>query len=300
MSKNKVLVLTPARFVTPEIIAKTIDLADNEDIALRFSSFSTIEEDQFAGSDEQRVHDFIREWNDGDADVIWCGRGGYGSGRLLNHLRGKLAKNGKVLIGYSDITYLLALVGKNGIGKAVHGPMPVDLTLNKPNKSVRELFRAIRHNDFSFSLKNFLRHQDIPSPVVLQKGEAHGKLIVGSLSILTRLIGTPEEPDWTGSILAVEDVDEYLYAVDRMFLHLSAAGVLAKISGLIVGSFTDTKDNEVPFGQTVPEIALGHLKDRNIPVLMGVPFGHGNFNVPLIYKGDCHLKCSEFIEFNVI
>ncbi len=278
-------IISPARFIERETISRAVGRATQAGLTLLVAPACHLRDGIFAGSDDQRAYDFIRAWNSG-SETLWCARGGYGAGRILPHVRGRLARGPKVLAGYSDQTYLLAHVAKYKLGKAVHGPMPVDLMAVGKQDAVDTLLARMEHDNFAFKWTS-----DEPANMV-QAGRAEGRTIVGNLSILTRLIGTLDEPEWDGAILMLEDVEEYLYAVDRMFLHLAEAGVLNRIAGLVLGGFDAMKDNDPPFGLTVPQIALHHLNGRAIPVACGAPFGHGVTNQPIVFGARCTMLCS--------
>ncbi len=281
----RVEIVSPARYIERDTLSLAVGRATQAGILLAVSPGCHLRAGQFAGGDDQRAYDFTRAWT-GDADTLWAARGGYGTGRLATLLRGRLPALGKSFIGYSDQTYLLAHIARQRLGKAVHGPMPVDLLRPEKRDSVDNLLARVERRDFALRWKS-----DAPD-CVLREGAATGHVVVGNLSVLTRLIGTPDEPEWTGAILFVEDVEEYLYALDRMFLHLAQAGILGRIAGLVLGAFTDCKDNETPFGRTVPQIALDHLKGRDIPVAAGAPFGHGAVNEPIVFGAACRVTCS--------
>jgi muramoyltetrapeptide carboxypeptidase len=107
-------------------------------------------------------------------------------------------------------------------------------------------------------------------------------LIGGNLSILYSLIGTASDIDTDGKILFVEDLDEYLYHVDRMMMNLKRAGKLSNLAGLIVGTLSEMNDNEVPYGKTAEEIVFDAVKEYNYPVAFGFPAGHTKDNWAMI------------------
>ena len=285
LGSPKVEIISPAKFVERPTLSLAVGRATQAGITVLVSPGCHLRADQFAGPDEQRAYDFIRAWNAG-SDVLWAARGGYGAGRILQAIRGRLVRGAKTFIGYSDQTYLLAHIAKNRLGKAVHGPMPVDLLRPEKQDAVDTLLGRIGNHDFAF-------RWEAEAESLVQKGQASGHSIVGNLSILTRLIGTADEPDWEGAILFVEDVDEYLYSLDRMFLHLAQAGILDRIAGLVLGGFSESKDNDIPFGQTVAQMALTHCRGRKMPIAAGTPFGHGPDNQPIVFGVPCNMMCAD-------
>jgi muramoyltetrapeptide carboxypeptidase len=106
-------------------------------------------------------------------------------------------------------------------------------------------------------------------------------LVGGNLSVLYGLLGSQSFPDLKGKILFLEDVDEYLYHIDRMMTALKRAGMLEGLGGLLIGDFTDMKDHSIPFGSTWEEIIMESVSSYNYPVIFGVPAGHGAENYPL-------------------
>lgn len=129
---------------------------------------------------------------------------------------------------------------------------------------------------------NLVNYPDGAVAAAGRNGEASGILIGGNLSLLIAVSGSVSDPDYDGKILFIEDVGEYLYAIDRMMRNLKRAGKLKNLAGLIVGGFTDVKDNDIPFGQTVPEIIMEVVKEYDYPVCFDFPAGHIPDNCSLI------------------
>jgi muramoyltetrapeptide carboxypeptidase len=127
---------------------------------------------------------------------------------------------------------------------------------------------------------------------VLRSGRARGALWGGNLTLINERLGTPEQLDFDGSILFIEDVDEKLYAFDRMLLHLRASGSLERISGLVVGEMLEMGDSDVPFGKTVDEIVLDICGDLDIPIISNFPCGHGDCQATLPVSHEVVLDAS--------
>ena len=121
-------------------------------------------------------------------------------------------------------------------------------------------------------------------------------LVGGNLSLLYSLIGSPSDIDTNGKILFIEDLDEYLYHIDRMMMNLKRTGKLQNLAGLIVGGMTEMKDNDIPFGKTAEEIILDAVAEYNYPVCFGFRSGHIKDNYPLIIGREVSLKVGEKIE----
>ena len=126
-----------------------------------------------------------------------------------------------------------------------------------------------------------------------RKGESKGVLVGGNLSLLYALAATPSDIDTKGKILFLEDLDEYLYHIDRMMMQLKRSGKLSGLKGLIIGNLSDMKDNTIPFGKTAEEIILDAVKEYDYPVCFGFPAGHGIKNNPLYLGREVELSVKE-------
>lgn len=275
--RKRIKVVAPARWIEPGLAARFSALGERHGFSVEISGQCFERHGQLAGPDDRRTAILAEALTDPEADIVWCARGGYGAGRLLGGLRalgqgGGLGGAGGILVGYSDITTLLLGLRVPGL-TLVHGPMPIDL--DGPG----------REDNLSRLLTDLAAGR-LPAPPapdrmalrVVRPGVARGPLVAANLSLLTRLLGTPYCPDLDGAILVVEDVDEYLYAIDRMFLHLDHAGVLDRIAGLVVGEFSGTRDEEIPFGDDLEAIVDRFCARLDKPVVTGYPMGHGRLN----------------------
>lgn len=228
----------------------------------------------FSATDEERAAELQSMLDDKKIDAILFGRGGYGMTRIIDLLDfKKFKKNPKWLIGFSDITLLHChLYSKFNIA-SIHAPMAAAFNDGEAG------------NEYILSLKNCIAGKKAnyqAAPHLLNKpGSATGKLIGGNLALFTHTLGTVSEPDTENCILFLEDIGEYLYNVDRMLYQLKRAGKLKKLSGLIFGGFTDMKDTERPFGQSIDDILSNISKDLDIPVCFNFPVSHNKENVAL-------------------
>jgi muramoyltetrapeptide carboxypeptidase len=241
-----------------------------------------------AGSDRERADDLMRAFADTKVRGIFCVRGGYGSARLLPLLDYKLIhRNPKVFVGYSDLTSLhCALLVKAGL-VSFHGPMAVSDFLGRDTAPTREcLLRTVQMPAAAGSiLKGCAR----PSISILRSGAAAGQIIGGNLSVLCATVGTPWQPPFRGRILFLEDVDERPYRIDRLLTHLLNAGLLQQVAGVAVGICTGCED---PAGkrtresrQTLKDVLAERLRPLDIPVVIGLPFGHTSPNATLPFGG---------------
>jgi len=228
---------------------------------------------QFAGDDDLRARDLQRFIDDDSIKAIIAARGGYGTIRMIDKVDfSRFAQHPKWLVGFSDITVLHTHLLANYGAQTIHGQMPVNI----PDASAHSL-ETLRQALFGEELNyQFISH------ALNRSGEARGVLAGGNLSLLIAVSGSVSDLDYTGKILFIEDVGEYLYAIDRMMRNLKRAGKLQSLAGLIVGGFTDVKDNDIPFGQTVPEIIMEVVKEYNYPVCFDFPAGHIPDNCSLV------------------
>ena len=228
----------------------------------------------FSGSDEERLADLQQMLDDGEVKAILCGRGGYGTSRIIDQLDFKIFKeNPKWVIGYSDITVLHCHIYRNYKITSLHAPMAG--AFNDEGSK----------NEFVLSLKDAIEGKKIKYTVDAhpsnKRGEGIGELVGGNLSILTHLVGSTSEAKTKGRILFIEDIGEYYYKIDRMMLQLKRAGRLENLAGLIVGGFTDMLDTTLKFGQDAYEIISDKLREYDYPVCFDFPVGHQTNNYAL-------------------
>jgi muramoyltetrapeptide carboxypeptidase len=226
-----------------------------------------------AGSDDHRLADLNRFSADESIDAIWCIRGGYGALRLLHGIDyDAWRRRPKTLIGYSDITALHSAIGPRADLVTFHGPTA--------RGTLTDFSRA------SFRAALVEREQPCgvaPDGVTLRGGRARGRLVGGNLALLASLCGTPYAPRYDGGILIVEDVNESVYRLDRMFTQLRHAGALERLAGIAFGRFTDIPVDEGyearPLDSLLGEIAV----EVGVPCLANIPLGHiaDQWTVPL-------------------
>ena len=228
---------------------------------------------QFAGDDELRTKDMQLFIDDDSIKAIIAARGGYGTVRIIDKIDfSKFATNPKWIVGFSDITVLHAHLYANYQAQTIHGQMPVNIP-DASKYSLDTLRKALFGEELNYQFS---------SNDLNRTGEATGVLIGGNLSLLVAILGSVSDYNYDEKILFIEDVGEYMYSVDRMVRALDRAGKLKNLAGLIVGGFTDLKDNDIPFGQTVPEIILEVVKNYDYPVCFDFPAGHIPDNQSLI------------------
>ncbi len=235
------------------------------------------EEHQFSGSDDQRHSDLQWAMDDPRIKAVFCYRGGYGTVRILEGLSvDQLHLHPKWFIGYSDVTALHQYLNTQANMASLHGTMPINF-----NENTSAALTGLKKTLFGKRT-----HITASSNKLNRHGEANAEVIGGNLAILQSLMGTPYELATKGKILFLEDVDEYLYNIDRMMWTLKLSGKLNHLAGLIIGGMTEMNDHEIPFGTSAQESILEKVIDYNYPVCFDFPAGHidDNNTIPLGVK----------------
>ena len=228
----------------------------------------------FSGTDEERLKDLQSMLDDTLVKAILCGRGGYGLSRIIDKINfSKLKKNPKWLIGYSDITLLHSHINKQLKIATIHSPMAAAFNDGGfENQYVISLQKALKGNKPKYTC-NYHSYN--------KNGVATGELIGGNLCMIAHTLGTNSAFSTKNKILFLEDIGEYIYNIDRMFIQLKRAGFLKDLAGLVIGSFTDLKDTTTPFGQDVYRIIVEHIAEYDFPVAFNFPVGHQTENYAL-------------------
>ena len=235
---------------------------------------------QFAGTIEDRTSDLQEVLDNPEIKAVLCVRGGYGTVQLIDSIDfSNFKKNPKWIIGYSDVTVLHNHINKNFGLATLHATMPINFTTN-----TKEALESLKEVLFGALPIYITENHDLN-----RTGEARCELVGGNLSIIYSLTGTSSQLDTKGKILFLEDLDEYLYHIDRMMMNLKRAGMLEDLKGLIVGGMSDMKDNTVPFGKTAQEIIFDTVKEYKYPVCFDFPAGHINDNRTLIMGSEAYL-----------
>ena len=274
----------PAGYLPVEKTKKAIETIENVwGFKVRVGKTVGHQHHYFSGTDAERLEDLQSMMNDPAVKAILCGRGGYGTGRIIDQLDfTTFCRHPKWVIGFSDVTVLHShLLTKYGIA-SLHAPMANAFNdggdVGPYVQSLRDVLEG-RSTGFSAAAHPFNKY-----------GEVSGILMGGNLSLIAHLIGTPSDIDTRGAILFLEDVGEYIYNIDRMMYQLKRSGKLKNLAGLIFGGFTDCKDTALPFGQTVEEVLQAHVKEYNYPVCFGFPVSHETDNYAL--KTGCDYRLS--------
>lgn len=271
---DKVAFVATARKISPVEVEPAIKAMESWGLEVLIGDSLYAVDRQFAGTDSQRLYDLQAMLDHPEIKAIICARGGYGTVRIIDELDfSAFVKQPKWIVGYSDITVLHNHINHFYGIETLHATMPVNFPSNGDSPAVEALKRAL----FGETPNYRMVAENLSRP-----GHARGEVVGGNLSILYSLSGTPSALDTQGKILFIEDLDEYLYHIDRMMMNLKRSGKLENLAGLVVGGLSEMRDNAVPYGMTAGEIVAEAVKSYKYPVLFGFPAGHLEENMPLI------------------
>lgn len=269
---DTVALVCTARKFFPEDAKPAIDLLESWGLKVKLGNTIGLDNCQLGGTDNERAADFQAQLDDENVKAIWCARGGYGTVRIIDALDfSKFKKRPKWIMGFSDVTVLHSQLNIERVA-TLHSIMPFTVP-NAPEEVKDTLRKALFGETISYS---------IPSKSYDVKGTALGELVGGNISILYSLLGSKSAIDTKDKILFIEDLDEYLYHIDRMMYNLKRNGYFENVKGIIVGSMTDMHDNEIPFGQNEVQIITEIAKENRIPIAFQFPAGHQSDNRTLI------------------
>ena len=261
-------IVAPARKVTPEEMEFAFSWLQEKGMEPVYDERLFASSDIFAGDDTFRAT-VIQEYMDRpDIDAIWFARGGYGSIRIIDKLDFTLLiKHPKPFVGFSDGTVFHGKMQRLGI-PSIHASMPYCLD-NKTPEALQSLYDA---------LIGMPLHYEIPSHPLNRLGAVEGEMVGGNLSVLYGMLGSNSFPETERKILFIEEVDEYIYHIDRMMRGLKRAGKLSQLKALVIGGLTQIHDNPVPFGKTVEEVISEVVAEYSYPICFGFPAGHFSDN----------------------
>ncbi|MFD2161688.1 LD-carboxypeptidase [Paradesertivirga mongoliensis] len=261
---DKIAITCPAKKL-PGTIDSAVKLLRSWDLEVILGETVQASHHQYAGSDELRRRDLQSFLDDKTIKAIIAARGGYGTIRIIDDLNfWNFKQNPKWLVGFSDITILHSHINETCRIQTIHGQMPLNIP-DGTKPSLESLRKALFGEQLGY---------EIVSNPLNRCGTTEGELIGGNLTLLVMMNNSISEMEYTGKILFIEDVGEYMYSIDRMLWNLRRGGQLARLKGLIVGGFTDLKDNDIPFGSSLEQIVLEHVKDYEYPVCFDFPAGH--------------------------
>jgi len=284
-------VVNPAYWLEPERMQRAVKVLGELGYELVLGNSTKLKKNQCAGTPLERADDIMAMFADPSIEAIICARGGYGGNRVLPLLDYSVIRgNPKIFVGYSDITGFLNSFAQRAKLISFHGPMLSTYGKHTVQYNL-DTFQAVLSGE-----KNIR----IFSPAAclarsLKPGGARGPLLGGNLTLIIERLGTADQIDTTGSILMLEDIDEKLYAFERMLLHLKRSGSLDHIRGLVIGEMLEMGDSKTPFGKTTDEIVLDICGDLDIPIISNFPCGHGDYQatLPIGHEVEIHSSGDE-------
>lgn len=265
---DKIGIIAPARKISLEELKPSIEILESWGLGVVLGQFLFEEDDQFSGTVQQRVIDLQNMINDDSISAVLCARGGYGTVQVIDKIDfSKLHNHPKWIIGYSDITVLHSHLNQLGLA-TLHATMPINFSKNTP-QSLESFKHAL------LGIENCIKS---PSHELNRLGKVEAEIVGGNLSVLYSLLGSKSDINTDGRILLLEDLDEYLYHIDRMVINMKRNGKFNNLRGMIIGTMSDMNDNNIPFGKISEEIILEHIEEYDFPVCFGFPSGHLNDN----------------------
>ena len=266
-------ILCPAGAIPLEKVTICAQVLESWGYQVRIGNTVGTKFGHFAASDLDRQNELQSMMDDPEIQAILCARGGYGLSRIVSQLDfTKIKAHPKWVIGFSDITVLHAALQNQGI-QSIHGPMSAAFGKGEAGLP------------YIMALKQMLEGAAAPIQAKAHPanrlGHSEGILVGGNLCLMTHLIGSKNQLDTKGKILCIEDVGEYHYNVDRMLIQCKNAGLLDGLAGLVVGGFTEMKDEAAEFGETVIDMILRITKGANFPICFDFPISHGLNNMPV-------------------
>jgi muramoyltetrapeptide carboxypeptidase len=274
---DTVALVSPSGPVPAQRLAAAVEVLTGWGLLPRVYPHGLARHGYFAGTDAQRLDDLNAALADPQVRAVLCTRGGYGMQRIVDGVDfDAVRRDPKLVMGFSDITALHLSLWRHAGLATVHGPVAAQLDKGADSITARGAHRALSTDD-TIVVRADPAESTAP---VRTGGQARGRLLGGNLAMLTSTIGTPHLPDLTGAILLIEDVGEFPYRIDRMLTHLQRSGVLDQVAGVAVGQFTDCADG---WPVTAADVLADRLHGAGVPVLGGLPIGHGeqHYAVPL-------------------
>lgn len=289
-------VVNPAYWLEPERMQRGVGVLKDIGYDVVPGKSTGLKEHKCAGSPEERAKDIMRMFEDRSIEAIVCARGGYGGNRVLPLLDyDNIRRNPKIFVGYSDITgFLTSFAQKSGL-ISFHGPMLT--TYGKQTVQYNlDVFQQVLSGQAGVKIMSPPACQARS----LKPGVASGPLWGGNLTLVVERLGTADQIDTRGCILFLEDIDEKLYAFERMMLHLRSSGSLDHIKGLVIGEMLEMSDTQDPFGMDVDEIVLDVCAGLDVPIISNFPCGHGDYQatLPISHTVEIHAGDDPYIQIH--
>jgi muramoyltetrapeptide carboxypeptidase len=296
---DKIAIASPSRKITLQEMDPAIRAFREWGLEVVAGSHMLSSYHQFAGTDDERSCDIQALVDNDSVKAVISSRGGYGASRIIDNIDfSRFRKYPKWMVGFSDFTVFHSHIQKHFGVETIHAMMPLNFPGVDGDKADKARPASSLNKTLSVSsLKKVLFGDPLmyeePAGDLSRPGMAKGVLTGGNLSMLCSLSGTTSDIDTTGKILFIEDLDEYLYHIDRMMMNLKRSGKLDGLAGLIVGGLTGMHDNEVPFGKSAEEIVMDAVAEYDYPVCTGFPAGHQDKNLAMIFGRKASLSVGE-------
>ena len=277
---DKIGIISTARKISLQELTPAITILESWGLGVTLGKNIFKKDNQFAGTVEQRSADLQSMIDNEDIKAILCARGGYGSVQIIDNIDfSSLRKSPKWIVGFSDVTVLHSHLNNLGLA-TLHATMPINFATNT-DKALEGLKNVLFGNEKNIECK---------AHPFNNYGKVEAEIVGGNLSILYSLLGSESDINTNGKILFIEDLDEYLYHIDRMIMNLKRNGKFENLKALIVGGMSDMNDNDIPFGKTAEEIILQYTKDYDFPICFGFPAGHLDNNSAIIFGAKSKLE----------
>ncbi len=282
-------IVNPAYWLEADRLQRAAGVFEAQGYELVMGKSTGLRENKCAGSPTQRAEDIMAMFEDSSIDAIICARGGYGVNRVLPLLDYDIIRaNPKIFVGYSDITGLLSSIAQKSGLITFHGPM-----LSTYGKQTIQYNLDVFHRVLSGQDKVIIESTvDCPARC-LSPGIASGPLWGGNLTLVMERLATSDQIDTAGSILLIEDIDEKLYAFERMMLHLKNSGSLDRSRVWLSVRCWRWGIVPTPFGKTTDEIVLDVCGDLDIPIISNFPCGHGDYQATLPISHEVEIHADE-------
>jgi len=278
---DQIRIISPSGAIDPDYIEDATTVLSDWGLQVTEGKYARAEYGRFAGTTAERISDLQQALDDKSVKAILCSRGGYGISQIIDKIDfSHFKKYPKWLIGFSDITILHNTNTNLGIS-SIHGIMAKHLTEIPTDADASVQLCKILFGELPI--------YSVTSHAQNKIGKATGKLIGGNLSVLMSLRGSQFDLSYKNAILFIEDIAEKPYHIDRMIQNLRFSGVLAELSGLVVGQFSDCEEDS-SMKQTIYEIISNAVQEYKYPVCFNFPAGHVDYNLPLILGANIKLE----------
>lgn len=280
LNKNsKAIIIAPSGKIPEQGVDNAVKTLRNWGLDVNLGEHLYDSNGVFSGSDTQRLSDFQQALDDPTISLVLCARGGYGLTRILDKLSfNQMHKHPKWVVGFSDVTSFHIAAVKNDIS-TIHGPMALSFDKEGASNSINDLFKLLFTGESVISVELDQ----------LRIGESKAIVVGGNLSLVCESLGTPSEIVTKGRILVLEDVGDYYYRIDRMLTQLERAGKFSNLQGLVIGDFSEMKNGDTRFNETVYDMILRLTTNQQYPIAVSVPIGHRPNNIPFVHGAEYSL-----------